>query len=88
MAGTTDSQKDRATKFVRPPVMPEANIKDRNIKAGLYAILRLQMMRNGSLVVVEIEEYTGPNESARQMLKVVDRIRIKWYLVENLQYCV
>ncbi len=59
MTGTTDSKKDQATKFVRLPVMPEANIKDKKLKAGLHAIIQLQMMRNGSLVVVGIAEFTG-----------------------------
>src|SRR5262245_14986316 len=58
MAGTTDGQ-DKATKYVRLPVMPEANLKGRKPKAGLHAILRLKMLLQGSLVVVGIEEFTG-----------------------------
>jgi hypothetical protein len=60
MMGAMDSpHKDKATKFVRLPVMPEAHIKDKKVKAGLHAILRLEMMRQGPLVVVGIEEFSG-----------------------------
>ncbi len=50
---------DKATKYVRLPVMPEAKLKERKPKAGLHAILRLEMLRQASLVVVGIEEFTG-----------------------------
>jgi hypothetical protein len=59
MTGTTDAHMDKATKYVRLPVMPEARLKDRNPKAGMHAILRLEMLRQGSLVVVGIEEFAG-----------------------------
>ena len=59
MMGTTDSNKDKATKFVRLPVMSEANIKGKKLKAGLHVILQLEMMRQGALVVVGIEEFRG-----------------------------
>ena len=59
MTGTTGSRKDQATKYVRLPVMPEADLKKKKPKAGLHAILRLKMLRQGALVVVGIEEFTG-----------------------------
>jgi hypothetical protein len=67
MTGTTGSHKDQATKYVRLPVMPEANLKEKKPKAGMHAILRLEMLRQGSLVVVGIEEFTGP-----------ERIGVEW----------
>lgn len=68
MMGTTDSpHKDKAMEFVRLPVMPEARIQDKKLKAGLHAILRLEMMRPGSLVVVGIEEFRG-----------LERIGVDW----------
>src|SRR5262245_26484482 len=45
MTGATGSHKDKATKYVRLPVMPEANLEDKKPKAGLHAILRLEMLR-------------------------------------------
>jgi hypothetical protein len=65
--GTTDGHKDQATKFVHLPVMPQANLKERKPKAGMHAILRLDMLRQGSLVVVGIEEFTG-----------TERIGVEW----------
>lgn len=67
MTGTTGSHMDKATKYVRLPVMREANLKDKKLKAGLHAILRLEMLRQGSLVVVGIEEFTG-----------AERIGVEW----------
>jgi hypothetical protein len=67
MTGTTGPHKDKATKYVRLPVMPEANLKDKKPKAGLHAILRLEMLRQGSLVVVGIEGLTG-----------AERIGVEW----------
>jgi len=58
--GTTDGHKDKATRFVRLPVMPEAELKNKNVKTGLHAILRLEMLPRGPLVVVGIDEYRGP----------------------------
>ncbi len=59
MMGTTDSHKNKATRFVRLPVMPEANIKGEKLKVGLHATLQIRMMRQGSLVVVGIQEFSG-----------------------------
>jgi hypothetical protein len=67
MTGTTGVRQDQATKYVRLPVMPEARLKDKKPKPGLHAILRLEMLRQGSLVVVGIEEFTG-----------VERIGVDW----------
>ena len=67
MTGTTGSHKDKATKYVHLPVMPEANLKDKKPKAGLHAILRLAILRQGSLVVVGIEKFTG-----------AERIGVEW----------
>jgi len=67
MMGTTDGHKDKATRYIRLPVMPEANLKGKKPKAGLHAILRLEMLRQGSLVVVGIEERTG-----------AERIGVEW----------
>ena len=67
MLGTTDSIEMYVTKFVRLPVMPEANLKDKKPKAGQRAILRLEMSQQGSLVVVGIEEFTG-----------LERIGVNW----------
>ena len=67
MSGTTGSHKNKATKYVRLPVMPEANLKEKKLKAGLHAILRLEMLRQGSLVVVGIEEFTW-----------AERIGVEW----------
>ncbi len=65
--GTTDGHKEQATKFVRLPVMPVANLKEMKPKAGMHAILRLDMLRQGSLVVVGIEEFTG-----------TERVGVEW----------
>lgn len=65
--GTTDSHKDKVTRYVRLPVMPEANLKGKNAKAGSHAVLRLKMLRDGLLVVDGIEEFTG-----------VERIGVEW----------
>jgi hypothetical protein len=68
MMGTTDSHKEKVTKFVRLPVMPEGDITNKKVKVGLHAILRLAMMRRGSLVVVGIEELSGPEKVGVQWL--------------------
>lgn len=67
MTGTTNSHRDRATKYVRLPVMPEARIRKKNPKAGMHAILRLELLRHGALVVVGIEEFTE-----------VERLGVDW----------
>jgi hypothetical protein len=68
VTGTTGPpHKGKATRFVRLPVMPEANLKGKKPKAGLRAVLRLEMLRPGSLVVVGIEELTG-----------AERIGVEW----------
>lgn len=73
MVGTTGSpHKEKATRFVRLPVMPEANIKNEKVKAGLRAILRLEVMRCGPLVVVGIEESTGPEKVGVEWLDAID----------------
>lgn len=72
MMGTADSpHKEKATRFVRLPVMPEANIKNEKVKAGLRAILRLEVMRRGPLVVVGIEESTGPEKVGVEWLDAI-----------------
>jgi hypothetical protein len=72
MMGTTDSPyKEKATRFVRLPVMPEANIKNEKLKAGLHAILRLEMLRQGPLVAVGIEEFRGPEKVGVDWLDAV-----------------
>jgi hypothetical protein len=58
MTGTTGSHRNQATEFVRLPVMPEARLWKENPKAGMHAILRLELLRHGALVVVGIEEFT------------------------------
>lgn len=59
MTGTADSHKDRVTRYVRLPVMPEAELQKKKPRAGLHAILRLEMLPQGCLVVVGIEEFKG-----------------------------
>jgi hypothetical protein len=72
MMGTMDSpHKEKATKFVRLPVMPEANIKNKKVETGLHMILQLQLMRRGSLVVVGIEEFTGPENVGVEWLDAI-----------------
>jgi hypothetical protein len=66
MRGTMDgSDLGKATKLVRLPVMPEANLK--RLQAGTHAILQLGVIRQGALVVVGIEEFAG-----------AERIGIDW----------
>ncbi len=57
MTGTTGSHRKRVTEFVRLPVMPEARLQKKKPKAGMHAILRLELLRPGALVVVGIEEF-------------------------------
>lgn len=60
MDGTIDSpRKEKATKFVNLPVMPSANLKDSKLKAGQHAILQLEVLPQGALVVVGVEEFCG-----------------------------
>jgi hypothetical protein len=65
--GTTGSHMDKATKYLRLPVMPEAKLKQMKPSAGMHAMLRLKMLPQGALAVVGIEEFTG-----------VERIGIEW----------
>ncbi len=67
MTGTTDSRKDKTTKFVRLPVMPEANLKGKKPKVGLHVMLRVEMLKHGALVVVGIDEF-----------KEAERIGVDW----------
>jgi hypothetical protein len=70
--GTTDSpHKERATRFVRLPVMPEAKLQNQKVKRGLHAILRLEVMRRGPLVVVGIEQHDGPEKVGVESLDAV-----------------
>jgi len=64
--GTTDSHQDKATKYVRLPVMPQAKLTEKKPKAGQHAILRLELLQQG-LVVVGIEAFTG-----------LERIGVDW----------
>lgn len=58
--GTTDSpRKKKTTKFVNLPVMPSANLKASKLKAGQHAILQLEVLSQGALVVVGVEEFSG-----------------------------
>lgn len=68
--GTTDAHKDQATKYVRLPVMPQAKLTKNKPKVGQRAILRLELLQQGSgfaLVVVGIDEFTG-----------LERIGVNW----------
>ena len=59
--GTLDTpDKDKATRLVRLPVMPEAKIKKKGLQAGAHAILHLGVSRQGALVVVGIDKFSGP----------------------------
>src|SRR5262245_51033342 len=64
--GTTDSHQDKATKYVRLPVMTQAKLTEKKPKAGQHAILRLELLQQG-LVVVGIEAFTG-----------LERIGVDW----------
>lgn len=56
--GTTDSpHNEKATQFVRLPVMPAADIK--TAKQGLHAVLHLEVRSPGYLVVTGIDEFQG-----------------------------
>lgn len=56
--GTLDTpDKDKATRLARLPVMPEANLKEKKLEAGTHAILQLDVLRQGVLVVVGIDEF-------------------------------
>ena len=56
--GTLDTpDKDKATRVVRLPVMPEANI--RGLQAGAHVVLRLGVSRQGAVVVVGIDKFSG-----------------------------
>ena len=66
--GTLDTpDKDKATRLVRLPVMPEANLKEKKLEAGTHAILQLGVIRQGALVVAGIDEFGG-----------AERIGIDW----------
>jgi hypothetical protein len=64
--GTTDSHQDKATKYFRLPVMPQAKLTEKKPKAGQHAILRLELLHQG-LVVDGIEAFTG-----------LERIGVDW----------
>lgn len=69
-AGSTDSHKDNATKYVRLPVMPQTELVEKKPQVGQRVILRLELLQQGShvaLVVTGIEEFTG-----------VERIGVDW----------
>jgi hypothetical protein len=54
--GTLDTpDKDKATRLVRLPVMPEAKLKGKGLQAGAHAVLHLSASRQGTLVVVGID---------------------------------
>ena len=56
--GTLDTpDKDKATRLVRLPVMPEADI--RRLQAGAHVVLRLGVSRQGAVVVVGIDKFSG-----------------------------
>jgi hypothetical protein len=66
--GTLDTpDKDKATRLVQLPVMPEANIKEKGLQAGAHAILHLGVSRHGALVVVGIDQFSG-----------LERIGVDW----------
>ena len=66
--GTLDTpDRDKATKLLRLPVMPEANLKEKKLEAGTHAILHLGVIRQGALVVARIDEFGG-----------AERIGIDW----------
>lgn len=67
--GTTGSRKDQAPRYLRLPVMPAAKIAGKKPKAGLHAILTLEMIRPGCLTVVGIEEF---NEAERIGVESLD----------------
>ena len=59
--GTLDTpDKDKATRLVRLPVMAEAHIKEKGLQAGAHAILRLGVSRQGALIVLGIDKFSGP----------------------------
>lgn len=61
MRGALDApDKNKATRLVRLPVMPEAKIKEKALQAGAHAILHLGVSRQGVLVVVGIDKFSGP----------------------------
>lgn len=58
--GTLDTpDKDKATRLVRLPVMPAANLKEKKLEAGTHAILQLGVIRQGALVVAGIDKFGG-----------------------------
>lgn len=68
--GTTDSpRKEKATRFVNLPVMPSANLKDTKLKAGHHAILRLEVLPQGALVVVGVEAFSGVEKIGVEFLE-------------------
>ena len=59
--GTLDTpDKDKATRLVRLPVMPEANIREKGLQTAAHAILHLAVSQQGALMVVGIDKFSGP----------------------------
>ena len=56
--GTLDTpDKDKATRLIRLPVMPEADI--RVLQVWAHVVLRLGVSRQGAVVVVGIDKFSG-----------------------------
>ncbi|MBV9125175.1 MAG: hypothetical protein JO112_17605 [Planctomycetes bacterium] len=57
----------KATRFSHLPVMPQAQLQAKGLKAGMRATLRVEVIPPGTLVVVGIDKFLG-----------VERIGVEW----------